>query len=137
MISVTGVTNNYILQPALLEKHATTLNWLSSTLPWKSELTAFQKMLDERAHLFPAVEDKKKIDHFQNLIIYYNGEVIIGLRKKLLDHESRLATMLETKDELDTQYFKEHDSVMDELETFAKSFSDLKTDFITFLQSSK
>lgn len=137
MISITGITKNYILQPELLEKHTATLNWLSSTLLWRSELTAFQKMLDERASLFTAVEDKKSIDHFQNLIIYYNGEVIIGLRKKLLDHESRLATMLESKDEANTQYYKEHDSVMEELEAFAQSFANLKKEFITFLQRGK
>src|SRR5687768_11368468 len=111
MISVTGITGNYILQPQLLEKHTITFNWLSRTLLWKGEIATFQKMLDERAPFFTSVADKKRIDHFQNLIIYYAGEVILELQKKLRGHEKRLANMLETKDELNTRYFAEHDDV--------------------------
>src|SRR5688572_33341847 len=99
MVSVTSGTNEYILQPSLLEKHRRTLNWLSSTVLWQREFHFFQKILDQNAPKFTRVEDKKKIDHFQNLIIYYNGELIAGLRKKLRDHEHRLADMLQTKDE--------------------------------------
>lgn len=81
MISVTSVTKDYILQPTLLEKHRKTLAWLSSTLLWKRECNFFQKLLDQYGSKFTAIEDKK-LDHFQNLIIYYNGEVIDEFRKK-------------------------------------------------------
>lgn len=37
MISVTSVTDNYILQPTLLNKHKKTLEWLSTAVLWKSE----------------------------------------------------------------------------------------------------
>ena len=106
MISVTSVTTSYILQPSLLEKHRRTLNWLSATLLWQREFNFFQKILDQYAPKFTTVEDKQKIDHFQNLILYYNSELIIELQKKLRDHENRLADMLKTKDELKTDYFK-------------------------------
>ena len=97
MVSVTSGTNQYILQPSLLEKHRKTLNWLSSTLLWQREFNFFQKLLDQNAPKLTSVDDKKKIDHFQNLILYYNSQLIPEFRKKLRDHENRLAEMLKTK----------------------------------------
>jgi hypothetical protein len=134
MISATSTTENYILQPELIEKHTKTIGWLSASMLWKSELTSFQKILDQRAMLFTAVEDKKKIDHFQNLLIYYKGEVVDGLRKKLRDHETRLANILETLNEQNTQYYKEHDQLMDEAITFSDSFKEFRNGFLALMQ---
>lgn len=134
MISVTSVTGDYILQPSLLEKHRKTLSWLSATLLWQREFNFFQKILDKYAPKLGGPDDKKMIGHFQNLIIYYRDEVIIDLRKKLRDHENRLADMLQTKDELKTQYFKEHDITMQELETFNTSFTDFKNELFEFIE---
>lgn len=134
MISVTGVTGNYILQPELLEKHAETINWLSTSMLWKSEVNTFQKILDERAPLLRTEDQKKKIDHFQNLIIYYKSEVIDNLRRLLREHESQLATMLETKDESNVQYFKEHDGIMDKLQTFSDLFKQFRAELLQFAQ---
>jgi hypothetical protein len=100
---------------------------------WKTELVFFQKLLDKNAPGFTSLPEKKTIDHFQNLIIYYRGEVVDVLRKKLRQHESRLAHMLQTKDETDTQYFKEHDSIMDEIDSFAVRFKELKEYLFRFI----
>ena len=134
MISVTSGTNEYILQPSLLEKHRITLNWLSSSLLWQREFNFFQKLLDQNAGKLTSVDGKKKIDHFQNLIIYYNGELIPELRKKLRDHENRLADMLKTKNELKTQYFKEHETLMQELESFNIRFVEYKEELFEFIE---
>mgnify|MGYP003579522905 CR=1 FL=1 len=134
MISVTSVTNEYILQPSLMEKHKRTLNWLSATVLWQREMNFFQKLLDQNAAKVTGVEGKKKIDHFQNLIIYYSSELVLELRKKLRDHESRLADMLKTKNELQTEYFKEHDAIMQELESFNSSFTEYKGEFFEFIE---
>ncbi|HYG18273.1 MAG TPA: hypothetical protein VD816_05060 [Ohtaekwangia sp.] len=134
MISPVSITKNYILQPGLLEKHRKTLEWMSAVLLWKRELAFFQKLLDQYAPKFTDVEDKKKIDHFQNILIYYNAEVTGELRRKLIDHETRLATMLETMDESRTDYYKEHDGVMQDLEAFSRSFITYKEDLFHFIE---
>ena len=134
MVSVTSITGNYILQPGTIQKHQTSLEWLSALLFWKSELSFFQKLLDLHASKFTSLDDKKKIDHFQNLIIYYRGELVDELRKKLREHESRLARTLKSKDELNTQYFSEHDTLMDELNSFSIAFAELKKDFFEFIE---
>jgi DNA repair exonuclease SbcCD ATPase subunit len=131
MISVTGVTNNYVLQPALLEKHAKTLAWLSATALWKSELTFFQRQLDGLSALSLVREDRSEVTHFQNLVLFYTVEVIEDMRKKLRNHESRLARMLETKSEWETQYYKEHGELMDEADALSDRFEKLKTDLRT------
>jgi len=134
MISVTSGTNEYILQPSLLEKHRRTLNWLSSSLLWQREFNFFQKLLDQNAAKAISVDEKKKIDHFQNLIIYYNSELIPEFRKKLRDHENRLADMLKTKNELKIQYFKEHETIMQELESFNIRFIEYKEELFEFIE---
>ncbi|HTE30819.1 MAG TPA: hypothetical protein VK666_10630 [Chryseolinea sp.] len=135
MISVTGTTGNYILQPVLFAKHSETIDWLSSTVLWKSELNAFQTILDERAPSIKSIDGKKSIDHYQNLVIYYNGELIDTMRKKLRDHETSLAHMLESKNESDTHYYKEHQGIMDELESFSVHFKQFRAEFFEFMRT--
>lgn len=137
MISVTSTTKNYILQPILIKRHKKTLYWLSSVTLWKSELSFFQKTLDENAPTFTKLSDKKKIDHFQSLFTYYNGEVIDSLRSKLRQHENRIASILKMKDEVHTKYFLEHDALIQELEAFAKHYKELKESFVRFITKKK
>jgi hypothetical protein len=134
MISITSTTKNYILQPGLIKNHKKTLSWLSSLMMWESEITFFQKSLEENAVFLTKLSDKKRVDHFQNLFTFYNGEVIDELRSKLIKHESSLASSLKTKNETNTKYFEEHDSLMDELESFSKSYKELKKDFLKFIK---
>ncbi|MEO5603716.1 MAG: hypothetical protein ABIR06_22540 [Cyclobacteriaceae bacterium] len=134
MISVTSVTDNYILQPTLLSKHKKTLDWLSAAALWKRELAFFQKLLDQYAPKFSTTEDKKKIDHFQNVIIYYKGELIDMLTTRLRLHEKKLAEMLESRDETKTEYFKEHDGLMNELESLNTQFTQYKEDLFSFIE---
>jgi len=79
MITLKELTNHFF-QPALLEKHSTTLRWY----------------------------------YFDNQFVYLTDEAIEDLRKKLRNHESRLAKMFETKVERDSQYSKEHYSLMED-----------------------
>src|SRR5690349_12655805 len=90
MISVTAVTDKYILQPTLIAKHKETLDWLSAAVLWKRELAFFQKLLDKYGPLFTSPENKKQLGHFQNLIIYYNGELVNALTSQLRHHEKKL-----------------------------------------------
>lgn len=134
MISVTSVTDKYILQPSLLSKHKKTLEWLSGAVLWKRELDFFQKLLDQYSSRFTSVDDKKTIDHFQNLIIYYKGELIDSLTSRLRLHEKRLAEMLETKDETKLDYFNEHEGLMNELEALNTQFREYKEELFGFIE---
>lgn len=134
MISVTSITDKYFLQPTLLSKHKKTLQWLSSALLWKSELIFFQKLLDKYAPKFTTPDEKKGLSHFQNLITYYNVEIIGYLCTKLRLHEKSLAEMLETRDESKTAYFKEHNDLMNELESLNKQLIQYKEELFKFIE---
>ncbi len=133
MINVHSVTDSYQLQPTLIDKHKKTLDWLSTLLLMKTETRFFQSLLDKHASRFTDVESKKKIDHFQNLIIYYRDELIDSVRTKVRLHEKKLAEMLEFKDETSVDYFKEHDDLMKELESLYHQFVTYKEELLEFV----
>lgn len=134
MISITSITNNYVLQPSLLDKHKNTLEWLSTAVLWKRELAFAQKLLDLYSGKFSCLADKKKIDHFQNLIIYYRYELIDSLISRLRLHEKKLAEILESKNKAKTDYFKEHDTLMNELEGVNTQFAHNKEELFNFIE---
>ncbi len=134
MISVTGTTGRYILQPSLVSMHQQSLEWLSASALWKRELSFFQKLLDKNSVKATTTDLKKEMDHFQNIITYYAGEVVDGLRKKLREHEGDLARMLQSMNESDTHYFKDHEKVMNELATFSKGYDQFRNELFEFVE---
>jgi hypothetical protein len=125
MISITEVTNSYSIQPALLEKHSSTLSWLSTTMHWKSEFAFFQKLLDELKPAISSTETLTILETFENQITYYTIEAIEDLRKKLRNHENKLAKMLQTNSEWDIQYYKEHDVLMSDALKLSESINSI------------
>jgi hypothetical protein len=134
MVSALSATSRYILQPSLIDMHRKSLEYVSATALWKRELQFFQKLLDKYAPKFSSVEDKKKIDHFQSLITYYDDELVDGFNKKLRRHEGDLARMLQSKNESDTVYFKEHKDLMAQLESFSKSYDAFHHELYDFIE---
>ncbi|MBL0741038.1 hypothetical protein [Chryseolinea lacunae] len=135
MIAPLAITGHYILQPGLLEKHKKTLEWLSASVLWKRELAFFQKLLDQYAPDFSSLADKQQLDHFQNLLLYYRTEVVDTLADTLRQHEKQLAEILSTQDETKTGYFKEHDLVMAQMESFNTQFQEYKSTLFTFIET--
>jgi hypothetical protein len=125
MISVTGATNYYSLQPSLLEKHSRTLSWLSATMHWKGELRFYQMMLNDLRPSMTSAEFNAEIDDLENQVLYFLLEGIEDMRRKLRHHESMLARMLEARAEWDTQYFKEHDALMESAAGLAQNIDKL------------
>jgi hypothetical protein len=91
-------------------------------------------VLDQNATRTDHVEYKKQVDHFQHLITYYGGELIDSLRKKLIKHEQRLASILLELSEADAEYFHEHNGIIDELRAFDTTFHQFKYDFYNFIE---
>jgi hypothetical protein len=134
MISVIGTTGKYVLQPSLVSMHQQSLEWLSASALWKRELSFFQKLLDKNSVKATTTDLKKEIDHFQNIITYYDGEVVDTLRKKVREHEGDLARMLQSMNESDTRYFKDHEKVMNELSTFSKTYDQFRHELFGFIE---
>lgn len=134
MISVTSITDRYILQPSLLAKHKATLEWISTLSFMRRELAFFQRLLDKYGPQYDTPEEKQEASRYQNLITYYNGQLLNTLATKLRLHEKDLAEMLAHRDELKTDYFKEHDTLMGELDALYKQFLSYKESFFSFIE---
>lgn len=134
MESITSPTGKFTLPPSLIGMHRESVDWLSATDLWKRELEFFQKLLDQHAPKDNSVGYKKEVDHFQNLITYYDGELVDMLHKKLRKHESRLAKLVQEKTEADVDYYNEHSNIMDEASSFQKVFTEFKHGFFGFIE---
>jgi hypothetical protein len=121
---------NHATQSELIEKHTETVDWLSSSILWKSELQNFQKMLDERAH--PATRKSDvDADHFQ-LMILHNTDEIEKFRNKLRNDETMLGKLIESKDDSINPGTIEHQNIMHQLESFSKAYKHFRNEFLEF-----
>lgn len=121
-----------------LEKRARTLWGLSGCMLWKGEVALFQKILDERASLFTTLDEKKRAEHFPSLITSYDkGGIIENLRKKLREHENRLAQLLENVNGDDTQYFTEYAALTEEVDKFSNGFIEFRKEILGFIKAAK
>lgn len=80
-----------------------------------------------------STDEKKKVSHFQNLITYYGGELIDTLRKKIKNHEHKLADLLQELKGSDKEYLDEHGALMEQLSAFMKTFNSFKSEFFGFI----
>ena len=65
------------------------------------------------------------MDDLENQVLYFLLEGIEDMRRKLRHHESTLARMLEARAEWDTQYYKEHDALMESAASLAQNIDKL------------
>jgi hypothetical protein len=131
MVIVMNANGNHASQSELIEKHTETVDWLSSSILWKSELQNFQNMLEERAlHTFSKA-GKVDADHFQLMILHYLSE-IEKLRGKLRHHETILGKLLESNDVSPNQGGEEHEYLMNLLESFSKTYKQFRKEFFQF-----
>lgn len=134
MRPVISSTNDFILQPGLLGKHRETLDWISAAALWKDELRFFQKLLDRYAGNFRNKKDKQRITHLQNIITYYNGELVDFMRTQLRTHEKSLALALEKKDETMTEYFTRHEDLMAKVRSMDRQLREYKAEFFGLIE---
>ena len=131
-----GTSSEYLLEIGLEELHKESKVWASRITLWKRELDFFQKLLDSNASKFESKEDKKAEDHFQNLIIYYNGELLDRFKQSVRRQERQLGSMLTTSDYTDEATFRrKHIQLKEEIDSFDDQFRKTKTEFFHLIES--
>lgn len=124
----------------LAEQHLKSLlynsnEWKSEVEMWKQELKFFQKLLDKYASKMTTVEQKQKMDHFQNLIIYYDGELLDFFKQKARRHAKYLAEHVENNRPLNkNEYNEKFGSVNTQLNAFSSEFRKYKKEFFQFME---
>ncbi len=110
--------------------------WREEISSWKMELNFFQKLLDTYAARCTEVEQKMKLDHFQNLIIYYNGELLDYFNQKVRRHTKHLKNHMNGQSEATDKekYQNKSEELLSELFAFATEYRKYKAEFFQFME---
>ena len=135
MEQIAGAGSEYLLEIGLEELHKESVVWKSRLELWKTELRFFQKLLDKNSAKFEDVEDKKAEDHFQNLILYYDGELLEEYKQSVRRHEKRLGEMLTSNERLQEMEFRTaHIELKEKVDSFDDTFRQYKREFFQFME---
>lgn len=127
--------DNHLLEEGLEVLHHESQHWSSEIKLWKIELSFFQKLLDKNSQKFTSIDEKKRMSHFQNLIIYYDGEVLDRFVQNIRKHEQYLANEMAESGKLDdAKYRKIHREVGSHVASFRVEFNVYKNGFFDFIE---
>lgn len=126
----------YLLEPGVEKLHQESKAWLSEIELWKIELRFFQRLLDRYARSFRDIQSKKKIDQFQNFLIYYSGELLDETHKQVRQHEKSLARQLSSDSiRLDEQDYRSlHRSTDEKVSGIRNQMAEKKGSFFEFIE---
>ena len=135
MKNLSPATSNYLLEVSLEDLHQESRTWLSEIEFWKIELSFYQKLLEKVAVKLTNVEEKKKTDHFQNLIIYFQGELLDQYQHDIREHEKYLNNMVQEKIPLNEQLYREvHKNFEHHIKSFGSDLKQFKKDLFAFAE---
>lgn len=97
------------------------------------EIRTFKHRLEEVAIANNKLEVMQRAEHFQNQFIRHK-EVIDELKSMIHHHEKLIADLAEANNvATDHRKTEDHIELREQMVTFAKIYSDLKTEFLGFL----
>ncbi len=126
-------------QPMLMkrnidEMYHNSLDWQSEVSLWKQELKFFQKMLDTYTVKCLSVAQKQRLSHLQNLLIYYNGELLDQFKQQTRRHVKYLGHRMEEDHSLDfDEYQQRFGGLSNHLSAFATEYRRYKKDFFALM----
>ncbi|MDN5201795.1 hypothetical protein QQ008_10490 [Fulvivirgaceae bacterium BMA10] len=125
---------DFLKERNLEDLHYSSKQWLFNIDFWRQELNFFQNLLDTQAKHVTTVDQKKQIDHFQNLIIYYQGELLDEFHQKVRRHEKRLKNLLiNNESPTDLSYRENHNLLFDQIISFDNQFKKYKLELYSFM----
>ncbi|MEI6508929.1 MAG: hypothetical protein WCO54_10615 [Bacteroidota bacterium] len=115
------------------ELHSEHFEWLDKLSFNKDEIQVFNKRLGEILKANNVREVAAQVEHFQNQFIRQR-EVIDELRHEIKQYENNLTKQVEANPVAsDHRFTVDHPVLRDQMETYEKIYSDLKTEFNHFL----
>jgi hypothetical protein len=135
MENLKATTTEFLLREGLMDLHKTSRQWVSEVELWKLELDFFQKLLDSNARKVTTYMGKKTIGHLQNLITYYQGELLDEFAKAVRKHEKYLNRIIGGEDSDDESYRVKHDIIDDKINSFREGFKSYKSELFEFISA--
>ena len=133
MENLKATTTEFLLREGLMDLHKTSRIWVSEVELWKIELEFFQKLLDANASRVTTYKGKKTIGHLQNLITYYQGELLDEFAKAVRKHEKYLNNLVTVDGADDETYRVKHDIIDDKINSFREGFKNYKSELFEFI----
>lgn len=133
MENLKATTTEFLLREGLMDLHKTSKQWVSEVDLWKFELDFFQKLLDANAGKVTTYKGKKTIGHLQNLITYYQGELLDEFAKAVRKHEKYLNKIVTGEESDEESYRVKHDMIDDKITSFKDGFKDYKKELFQFI----
>jgi hypothetical protein len=128
-------SKDFLLDIGLEILHKESVKWISEIKLWKIELSLFQKLIDNYGPALDQVTQKKEIDHFQNLITYYNGELLDEFKQQIRRHENTLAKEFAIKGKVNEASYREnHKEIALRITAFETEFKAYKKELFSFIE---
>jgi chromosome segregation ATPase len=125
---------NTTSQKYIHELHAEHNEFLSVLAFAKDEIKTFKTRLNEVVTANNKQEVMAQVEHFENQFLRHN-EVIDELKHEIHECEVRIAKLAEENNvATDHRKTDDHAELRDQMETFNKIYSELKTEFKKFLE---
>lgn len=116
------------------ELHQESMQWNSDIELWKIEMNFFQKLLDKYGSFFVDVDQKMEIDHYQNLITYYDGELLDQFKQSVRRHENNLAKDFALGGKVNVkEYVEIHQDLLIRIRAFDSEIKAYKKEFFEFI----
>lgn len=134
MENLPSTTSDFLLRESLNDLHKNSRQWVSEVDLWKTELNFFQKLLDKYCTKVTTYQGKKQLGHLQNLITYYQGELLDEFAKAVRKHEKYLSRILDGSETDEEAYRVKHEIIEDKIATFRIRFKDYKKELFGFIE---
>jgi len=125
-----------MLDMSLADIHAQSKFWLSEVDLWNIELLFFRKLINKGLFEVDDEQDKSELDHYIELMDYYQVRLLKEARKRLIEHEESLKRLVDGNEWQDEESFREeHKGISLIVETFENEFRNLKKEFLTYIET--
>ncbi|MGZ5243763.1 MAG: hypothetical protein ACXWEY_13385 [Bacteroidia bacterium] len=134
MERLTSSNGSYTLESGLEMLHTENKSWLSNVNFWKRETDFLNTLLAKNEPYITTERDKKELEHFQNRLLYYRGEVLDELAHNLREEEHVLAQVIKAENSDESTYRKQHLQHSDAVRSFEKVYNEFKDELFTFIE---
>tara|TARA_Y100000589_G_scaffold320020_1_gene349374 strand:+ start:47144 stop:47536 length:393 start_codon:yes stop_codon:yes gene_type:complete len=126
-----------LLEPAIEDLHNEHKDWISDMQFHKDEMKFFEDLLSLNLPKIKTDEQKAQLEHLQNKLIYFKGELIDKFLHDAKVHEFNLEKALESDHYDEDDLYKDHLKYRDDFKALHRDILDYKKELFDFIISLK
>jgi hypothetical protein len=126
-----------LLEPSIEDLHKEHNEWVSDMLFHKDEMKFFEDLLSLNLPKIKTTEQKAQLEHLQNKLIYFKGELIDKFLHDVKVHEFNLEKALESDHYDEDDLYKDHLKYRDDFRDLHRDILEYKRELFDFILSLK